>query len=193
MKRNRRTLVSAVLLAALLPANAITQVMQSQQDKVRANNATPSTPQANIVELLKRGTAADRGGDRQQSLTCYEQALTLARTIGDRTLEAQALANIGNVYVALSEQQQALAYYQQALEIFRATGNHSGEAATLSGIGHVYSIAGRRREALRFFEQSLPVQRALRDDEGEANTLNKIAVAYDNTVDRNRQEKPFTD
>ena len=117
-------------------------------------------------------------GEKQKALDYYNQSLPLSRVLGDRTLEASTLNNIGSVYDDLGEKQKALEYYSQSLPLSRALGDRGGEARTLNNIGGAYSELGEKQKALEYYSQSLPLKRAVGDRGGEATTLNNIGNVY---------------
>jgi CHAT domain-containing protein len=129
--------------------------------------------------LRNIGLIYDGLGENQKALDYYNQALPLARIVGNRVIEAETLSGIGAVYAGLGEQQKALDYYNQALPLRRAVGDRHGEAVTLTDIGTVYSNLGEQNKALDYYEQSLPVYREVRDRIGEARTLNNIGFVND--------------
>ncbi|MBR8841073.1 MAG: tetratricopeptide repeat protein, partial [Stigonema ocellatum SAG 48.90 = DSM 106950] len=49
--------------------------------------------------------------------------LPLERAVGDRSLEATTLNNLGSVYNSLGEKQKALEYFNHALPLERAVGD----------------------------------------------------------------------
>jgi CHAT domain-containing protein/Tfp pilus assembly protein PilF len=108
----------------------------------------------------------------------YNQALSIRRSVGDRSGEATTLNNIGVVYSDLGEKTKALEYYNQTLLILRAVGDRLGEVTTLNNIGMVYSDLGKKIKALEYFNQALPIWQAVGDRSGEATTLNNIGWVY---------------
>ena len=48
--------------------------------------------------LLDMGNFYDDGGDHDQSLTLYKESLQIERDIGNESLQAICLNNIGSVY-----------------------------------------------------------------------------------------------
>ena len=56
----------------------------------------------------------------QKAIGYYEQALTIAKEIGDRRGEGNHLGNLGSAYYSLGEVQKAREYLEQALAIFEA-------------------------------------------------------------------------
>ena len=56
-------------------------------------------------------------GQVEQAIEHYQQALEIAREIGDRRGEGNCLGNLGIAYADLGQVEQAIQHYQQALEI----------------------------------------------------------------------------
>jgi tetratricopeptide (TPR) repeat protein len=78
------------------------------------------------------GAVYDGLGELGRALDCYEQALSIAREVGDRAGEAATLNNLGAVYDGLRDPGRALDCYEQALPITRGVGDRAGEAATFA-------------------------------------------------------------
>ncbi len=109
-----------------------------------------------------------------------EEALRLAHSLGDRTLEARAFKAIGDVQQFRKEIEAALDSYSQALALFRAVGARLGEANTLKAIGDVQQFRDDREAALDSYSQALALFRAVGDRLGEANTLLALAPFSEN-------------
>jgi tetratricopeptide (TPR) repeat protein len=52
-----------------------------------------------------------------------DSALSLARLVSNRGIEAASLSNLGSIYLAQGEQVRAIAYYEQALLVFEHLGD----------------------------------------------------------------------
>ncbi|NAS89575.1 hypothetical protein C4E24_07580, partial [ANME-1 cluster archaeon AG-394-G21] len=52
-----------------------------------------------------------------KAIEYYEQALAIAREIGDRRGEGNSLGNLGLAYSDLGQEEKAIEYYEQALAI----------------------------------------------------------------------------
>jgi tetratricopeptide (TPR) repeat protein len=128
----------------------------------------------NNLAMMSRAT-----GHPHEALRLYEQALLIAREVGNRDGEGATLNNLGNVYNTLGQKQQALDYYQQALLIAREVRDRAGQGATLSNLGNVYSDLGQKQQALDYYQQALLIRREVRDRAGEATTLNSLGSVYD--------------
>jgi tetratricopeptide (TPR) repeat protein len=132
--------------------------------------------QVSPATLLWRGGARDAIGDRDGALGDYEQALPIARDVGDRAGEATTLNNMGSVHWARGDLPAALDHYQQALPIRRDVGDRAGEAATLNNIGSVHQALGDQQGALNLYQQALPIVRDVGNRAGESATRYNIAM-----------------
>ena len=71
--------------------------------------------------LTGAGTMAWQEGDFTQAMRWHEQALTLARELGDRRAEAPALNNLGVQAMELGENGRAAVYFEASLAVARAS------------------------------------------------------------------------
>ncbi len=88
-------------------------------------------------------------GDARKAIEYYEQQLTIAREIGDRRGEGNALGNLGNAYADLGDSRKAIEYYEQHLTIAREIGDRRGEGADLGNLGAGLRRPGRRPQGHR--------------------------------------------
>ena len=98
---------------------------------VRITVCVPRTPLNNIGAVYR-----DRGL-YDQALENHQQALVIARRIGDRAGEARTLNNIGIVYHDRGLYDQALENYQQARVVARDVGLRTLEEVVLSNINRL--------------------------------------------------------
>jgi len=87
----------------------------------------PQIRRARADLLGKLGILYHSLGEVARAIEYHEQALTIAREIGDRRGEGADLGNLGNAYSALGEVARAIEYYEQALTIAREIGDRRGE------------------------------------------------------------------
>ena len=111
-------------------------------------------------------------------LKAGEEALAVAKKVGDRLGEANTLRAIGDVLQFLKQSQDALNRYETAIEIYRQVGDRLGEANTLTAIGYLSANSGRPLEGSRFLEQSLEIYQSIGDRWSQATALPNLAVAY---------------
>jgi tetratricopeptide (TPR) repeat protein len=117
-------------------------------------------------------------GDARQAIEFYEQALVIAREIGDKRNEGNHLGNLGNAYAALGDARQAIEFYEQALVIAREIGDKRGEGADLGNLGNAYYSLGDARQAIEFYEQALVIDREIGDKRGESICLENTGHAF---------------
>lgn len=72
-----------------------------------------------LVALAEVGKAHARMGDHGEALSLFNEALGLARRVGERRLEAVVLGNIGMLHGTQDRPEPYAAYTRQALEIAR--------------------------------------------------------------------------
>ncbi|PZO43904.1 MAG: hypothetical protein DCF19_04290 [Pseudanabaena frigida] len=128
--------------------------------------------------LIQLGSAYLSLSKFNQAIDFYDQALSLARKLGDRNGEANSLWNIGNAYGSLGQYQQAIHFHHQSLEIAKEIGDRSSEARSLNGLGNTYSSLGQYQQAIDFHLQSLEISEEIGDRNGEARSLNNLGLAY---------------
>jgi tetratricopeptide (TPR) repeat protein len=139
------------------------------------------------------GLAYSALGQMEKAIEHYEQALVIAREIGDRRGEGADLGNLGNAYRALGQVDKASEYYEQALVIFCDIGDRRGEGNGLGNLGLAYYQLGQVEKAIEYYEQALVIAREIGDRRGEGNGLGNIGLAYrdlgqvDKAIEYNKQ------
>ena len=115
-------------------------------------------------------------GHFPDALTIFGHALDAARRTGDRTAEATALRQIGEVDNELGRPGQAIDHHRQALALSRAAGDRSGEAQTLGCLGLAETGLGRYEQAARHQQEAVAIYRAIGDRFGEARALGNLGL-----------------
>ncbi|MGB0387085.1 MAG: tetratricopeptide repeat protein, partial [Ardenticatenaceae bacterium] len=128
--------------------------------------------------LHSLGIVSRQQGDYNAAKRCYQEALTIERTIGDRRGEGATLGNLGMVYQDQGEYVQAQVYYEQDLHITRAIGDRRGEGITLLHLGMVFHAQGDYVHALSYYEQSLPIRQEVGDRRGEGLLLAQLGLLF---------------
>ena len=93
----------------------------------------------------------------------YEQALAIAREIGDRRVEGMVLGNLSIVLHELGKRSEAQRLYETALSIHCEVGNRRFESNVLCNLGNLLLEQGQVDEALRHYESALPISQELGD------------------------------
>lgn len=96
-----------------------------------------------------------------QAMNYYQQHLELARQIGNRQAEAQALGGLVGVYDSLQQHQTAINCLEQQLAIAREIKASKQEGQALGGLGAYYILRGNYRRGMKYCQQALAIaQRA---------------------------------
>lgn len=88
--------------------------------------------------LNNLGKVYCRIGEPQRAMTCYEQALSIMKEVGDQAGEAAVLHNLGTIYSSIGQLDKARQLFEQALQIQREVSNRAGEAAILGNLATIY-------------------------------------------------------
>jgi tetratricopeptide (TPR) repeat protein len=108
----------------------------------------------------------------------YEEALALAREIGDQAGEATVLINLGETCSLLGQTDEAIQHLKESVTVARAIRAPRIEGYALGALGVVHFNQGQPEKAISYYEQSLKLLSELGDRRGiGSNTLN-LANAY---------------
>jgi tetratricopeptide (TPR) repeat protein len=96
----------------------------------------------------------------------------------EQPLMAEALGNLGNVYLEQQAYDSALVYYQQSLRLREGTKDRKGLQNALENIGEVYFRKGQLSEARNACQRAYTLAREQNDQRGEARALIDLAGIY---------------
>jgi len=119
--------------------------------------APPLAPPQLAGLQSRRGAVLMVLGEYEQAVEAYEDAGRLARTAGDRRLEAETLTALGEVHNFYHQPARALEYLDQSLAVAREIGDRPLQAACLTtialtraaGFGQLVETEAEVDEALR--------------------------------------------
>jgi len=103
------------------------------------------------------GLAYSALGETRKAIEYYEQALAIAREIGDRRREGNYLGNLGNAYQALGAVRKSIECYEQTLGVHRDIGYRRGEGDALGNLGIAYLASGELERATRTLEDGATI------------------------------------
>ncbi|XP_060935836.1 tetratricopeptide repeat protein 28 [Limanda limanda] len=103
------------------------------------------------------GTLHSQLGNYEQALSCLEHQLNIARTAGDKSLEAEASDTLGGVYQLMADNETALQWHQRALDIAEQTRCVGSQGRAYANLGLTYEALGNYERAVVFQEQHLSV------------------------------------
>jgi tetratricopeptide (TPR) repeat protein len=106
-------------------------------------------------------------GEHQQALDVMQTALRTFQESNDQLRTAQALGNIGGVYVALGDKEQAYNCYRKAADIFEALGEKKFYGETLLAMADLQIKDGKFTAGAATYEVGL-------EQLGNLNTSQKV-------------------
>jgi tetratricopeptide (TPR) repeat protein len=107
-----------------------------------------------------------------------QQALQLARAIGDHDSEADALIALGRVYQELARYREAAAALQEARGLVERLGARRDLAIVIFHLGVQARDTGRPTEAAALLNESMAIARELDDWRGEAQLLLELGKLH---------------
>lgn len=128
--------------------------------------------------LLALGALADLQGDKQQTLTYYEQALSTYLALNSGGGQADARRRLSEIYRLFGEWQKSLDQSYQNWLLWRDSGDRIAEAGALSALAFIYLELGDGQQALALYEQAAQFYRALGIPGDEAHVLTFTGIAY---------------
>jgi len=135
-------------------------------------------PGLRVANLISLGRAYRTLGQVERAVKFYEEALAIARKIGDRVGEGQCLGNLGTAYLDLGRVKQAIAFYEQALEIFRQIGDRRREGVVVGDLGNACYNLGQFERAIKLYEEALAIACSTGDRSGEGRCLGNLSRTY---------------
>ncbi len=112
------------------------------------------------------------------ALVAYDKALEQWRQLGNQTMEAAVLHNLGVHYVSLGRLEEGFEFLHSALAVRRETGDRRGQAVTLTAVGWTSGLQGEYEAALTAYDEALSLRRSVGDQQGEAVTLDQRGTVY---------------
>lgn len=102
-------------------------------------------------------------GQVQKALGYHERHLEIARKIGNKLAEIQALTGLVGAYSLLKQHQSAFNCLQQQLAIAREIKARKEEGEALGGLGTYFIFTGKYRRGIKYCQQALMIARELGD------------------------------
>ncbi|PRP98123.1 serine/threonine-protein kinase [Enhygromyxa salina] len=126
------------------------------------------------VRLLRAIGRVQLGTGRLEPASeTFREALHLARSIGHRRLEAEALNNLGEVAGRSTHYQEAIDCFKAALGIDRDLGDRFATGVKLANLGLAYTAIGLYQRAERYLRKALELHEAI----GHPGLLNDVMVS----------------
>ena len=112
-----------------------------------------------------------------------KEALQLLKKYQDKSQEAQVLALLGEVTLAMNDPQKALKHLKQALPLLSAVQDTTTAVRIFDNIGSIYQQTNQISEGLEYLKQELPTIKKLKNAGAEVTILNWIALLLSDVGD----------
>ena len=122
-------------------------------------------------------------GNYPKALDYNMQSLEVNEQKGDQYEVANALSNIGVIYMNQDDYPKSLEYYTQSLKIYEQIDHQIGIAKSYGDIGLIYYKQGEYPKALNYHKKSLEIYKHIGEKHGIAIALTNIGVIYQNQGD----------
>lgn len=121
----------------------------------------------------------DQGGDHDQALKMYKEALQLERDLGNESLQAICLNNIGSVYSEKGQFDDALTYFQQALQLREKSNVPQDIVEAVHNLGDASAEIGQYDQAISQYLRALDLRRKMGDKRGAAIESYSLGKLFD--------------
>jgi tetratricopeptide (TPR) repeat protein len=129
-------------------------------------------------QLSNMGLCHYRVSKYRRAIELLNQALTIARDIGDRQLECTVRGNLGSCRCCMGHFQEAIEQHRQALDIARDLGNHQAEGVALGCLGTCYTCMGDYRRGIELHHQTLEIARVIEYRQLEGIELGNLGTCH---------------
>lgn len=125
-----------------------------------------------------------KAGDIARALQLWTQQAEIARRIGNRSVEALAMLNMGAfVYKTIGLYKLALAATEQGRRLYEALGMRRLVVIATGNLGYIQMVIGDLWSARRLQEQVLKESTAIGDANSQADSLNNLGELAEQTGD----------
>ncbi|RLT39004.1 MAG: NACHT domain-containing protein [Chloroflexi bacterium] len=163
-------LTSLAHFGVLTPGADKRQIQRWLEESLLVFRALGDLP-GRIFALHQQGLLAVAGEAYADAARHYDEALGLARALGQKPEIAWGLALLGEAYWLMADLERADVCWQEAYQQFIALGSREAVAITQHHLGQVARRRGRWEQAAALYAESLAVHQAAGDREMTARCL----------------------
>jgi Tfp pilus assembly protein PilF len=132
------------------------------------------------------GLIYQKMGYLDDALFYYSRSLSLARNLGDKSMQASVLNNIGVIYDKKGELDKALDFYEESL---RLKTDEKEEAPTYNNIAVIYDKKGDYQKAVEYFQKATELGERYGDYHGASIVKLNLGNTYRKMKDYEKAEK----
>lgn len=132
-----------------------------------------------LVKVLNvlADTACYRG-NFDQALSYYDEAITIANSLGNRYSQSLILNNIGTAYFSIQKYKEAEEAYKKSLELCKEIDDREGEAIAYSNLGELFADLKDFKRGMDYNLKALAICREIDSDWGEVSARVVLALCY---------------
>jgi CHAT domain-containing protein/tetratricopeptide (TPR) repeat protein len=157
-------------------AQALEDFQQSAADRGRQTDRRSRVFQTDVLTHV--GRCLRNLHRPEEARGAHDQALALARELGENRLQGENLNLLGRLADDEGEIQQALDLRHQALKKAKQAGDRQLESRVLNNLGLGYRDLGEMEEALKLFEEALSLARVTSNRKDEIGVLINLGGTY---------------
>jgi tetratricopeptide (TPR) repeat protein len=142
--------------------------------------------------LLNQAREAAKRGDLDEALSYHRLAVDAAEESGDLAERAEAIGDLGGIFLALGRVSAAKELCLKSLALLRESKSTRYLPVVLNNLGVIYKLTGNYVQSEAYLTDSLRAVRAFpRPDPYEARVLNNLGAFYYEMKDLGKAEKAF--
>lgn len=163
-------------IGELVKALAEAKTDHERQDLLDANKNLQTAELCKA--LLVEGVKQRRAGDYSKAIAFDQIARGISDGLGEKTIAAQALSDMGVVEYYQDQYESALAHQKQSLEIRESLNEMQGIAESRRRMGNIYYVREDYDTALQYFQNSLSINESLSNQAGIADDVLSIGNLF---------------
>ncbi len=132
------------------------------------------------------GIIYEKMGYLDDALLYFSRSLSLARDLGNKSMQASALNNIAVIYDNKGELDKALSYYEESL---RLEANEKEKATTYNNIALIYDEKGNYQKAVEYLQKAIEIGERYGDYRGASIRKLNLGNTYRKMRDYEKAEK----
>jgi len=125
-------------------------------------------------------------GYLDDALFYFSRSLSLARDLGNKSMQASVLNNIGVIYERKGELDKALDFYEESL---RLKTDEKEKATTYNNIAIIYDKKGNYQKAVEYLQKAIEIEERHGDYHGASISKLNLGSTYRKMKDYERAEK----
>jgi tetratricopeptide (TPR) repeat protein len=156
--------------ASLRKALTVIESLIRQQPEDQSNLRERGIDLTDLADVL-----TDQG-KYSQAREAYEEALQIAKQLGDLRQQGVVLIQLGTLALLQRDYGEAQSHHAEALQLFQTLGEPGHEAIAWHQLGRVAEEQHAWAEAERCYRESLAIKERMGNAAGAANTCNQLAI-----------------